>query len=514
MAKIIDKIDIIIPNKSNISDLFKCLDSIKKHVDVKNYDIQTIIIDDYSKKSERTEILEGIKKYSSLNIYPIFLNKHYGFTKAINTGLKYSLNKKINAKPKYIAFLHTDTIILENWLENLIYQIETDITTMAVGSVTLNELESQCITNVYKKINEHIDIKEYTNSNENNISEISQKIWKMDDKLEFIENNFDDKISLFSALFKTEAFEKFGLFEENLLSSCKIENEFCNRLIKNGKKIILNPNSFVQHRCKNLSLIENSFIQSYKKLLSATLYNMEIVDELNTDQYNHKSYVIYTYVPEYGSLPNIKEFDSNTEYVCFTTDERVYGNRAKTHPWKIYEVSKFVDALEFPKIDEKIKQFFQINPHLFFKNYGISIWIDSAKIDDIHEKTEEYVKLIDPKNFLLTLNSTKYDCSYFEAIDQFDNKKILNDGYESIIQLYRWFRYPQNNGLIDPSILIRKHNDERSILAMNKIWNYISKYKLSETLFINLVLWYYKYDYSFIPNKLFFGKYAKLKEIK
>jgi hypothetical protein len=63
MANDIEKIDIIIPNKSNISDLFKCLDSIKKHVDVKNYDIQTIIIDDYSKKSERTEILEGIKKY-------------------------------------------------------------------------------------------------------------------------------------------------------------------------------------------------------------------------------------------------------------------------------------------------------------------------------------------------------------------------------------------------------------------------------------------------------------------
>ena len=33
MAKNIDKIDIIIPNKSNISDLMTCLESLKKYID-------------------------------------------------------------------------------------------------------------------------------------------------------------------------------------------------------------------------------------------------------------------------------------------------------------------------------------------------------------------------------------------------------------------------------------------------------------------------------------------------
>lgn len=36
MANDIEKIDIIIPNKSNMNDLFKCLDSLIKNVDVKN----------------------------------------------------------------------------------------------------------------------------------------------------------------------------------------------------------------------------------------------------------------------------------------------------------------------------------------------------------------------------------------------------------------------------------------------------------------------------------------------
>ena len=74
MENTIDKIDIIIPNKSNISDLFKCLDSLIKNIDVKKYKLETIIVDDFSKKSERKDLLKKIKEYSSLNIFPIFLN--------------------------------------------------------------------------------------------------------------------------------------------------------------------------------------------------------------------------------------------------------------------------------------------------------------------------------------------------------------------------------------------------------------------------------------------------------
>ena len=50
MENTIDKIDIIIPHKSNNSDLFKCLDSLIKNIDVKKYKLETIIVDDFSKK--------------------------------------------------------------------------------------------------------------------------------------------------------------------------------------------------------------------------------------------------------------------------------------------------------------------------------------------------------------------------------------------------------------------------------------------------------------------------------
>ena len=142
------------------------------------------------------------------------------------------------------------------------------------------------------------------------------------------------------------------------------------------------------------------------------------------------------------------------------------------------------------------------------------VYCDFKYINNIKGETQEYVRLIDPNNFILTLESSKFDCSYKELISLWKKELITNESYDNIVQLYRWFRYPQNNGFADTNIIIRKHNDERCILSMNKIWNYIFKYKLSENLFFNFVLWFYKYDYSYIPNKLFYSKYIDMKVTK
>lgn len=512
MANDIEKIDIIIPNKSNMNDLFKCLDSLIKNVDVKKYKIETIIVDDFSKRNERSEFLNNLSKYESLNIHPIFFNKHYGFTQAINSGISYSLNKK--SKPKYIAFLHNDTIVLKDWLENLIYQVENDVLTMGVGSVTLNYMESQCISKIYEKIDPTIDIQEYYDATPENMDEVSLKIWKDNDKLEFTENNFNDKISLFSALFKIEAFQNFGLFDNDLIGPCKVENEFCQRLIDNGKKITIVPKSFVYHKCRQLSYETNPNVKSYVQFSEANMYNMELKYNFNKNVPVQKNYVIYTFVQEYGELPKIKNFDNDAEYVCFTTDERVYGNRTKTYPWKIFKVNEIVEALEFPKLDKKIKQFFQINPHLFFKNYNVSVYIDSNIVYDIEPSTQEYIRLMDPKHFILALNSCENDCSYRELIKQYKAGLMNKETFEEILQLFSWYRYPKNNGLIEPTIIIRKHNDERTKLVMNKWWNFIFKYKVSEKLLFNLAIWYFKYAYSYIPANLFYKKYVKLIEGK
>ena len=241
---------------------------------------------------------------------------------------------------------------------------------------------------------------------------------------------------------------------------------------------------------------------------------MELKYNFNKNVPVQKNYVIYTFVQEYGELPKIKNFDNDVEYVCFTTDERVYGNRTKTYPWKIFKVNEIVEALEFPKLDKKIKQFFQINPHLFFKNYNISVYIDSDVVYDIEPSTQEYIRLMDSKHFMLALNSCENDCSYRELIKQYKAGLMNKETFEEILQLFSWYRYPKNNGLIEPTIIIRKHNDERTKLVMNKWWNFIFKYKVSEKLLFNLAIWYFKYAYSYIPANLFYKKYVKLIEGK
>lgn len=524
MANVIEKIDIIIPNKSNFSDLYKCLDSMKKYIDVKKYKIETIIIDDNSSKDERELFLTKIEDFKSLNIYPIFLNKHYGFTKAINTGLTYSLNKKL--KPKYIAFLHSDTKILKNWFENLIEKIENDFFTLCIGSITLNEKESQCISNVSKMLNKDINLDSYlelmrlaedSENIENNYEEdlytLNDQNWDSLDCITFTDDNANDKISLFSAVFKIEAFEKYGLFNEDLISSIKVENEFCQRLIKNNKNVKLNPKSFVYHKCNQIQTNVN-----YEILKNAALNNIEILNSLNNVKINKKRSVIYTYVRENEKLPKITNFDTNVDYVCFTNNKNLYENKLDLKPWIILNAENFINVLQLQEnilnnIDLNVKLFFKYHPHLFFKNYDNSVWFNSSIINNIKGETKEYIKLINPKNFILTLNSSKYNCSYMKLVELWKTNNINDDTYEKVSALYRWFRFPLNNGFADTNILIRKHNDERSILCMNKIWNNILKYQTNEELFFNLTLWCYKYDYSYINNKLFYKKYIDMKEI-
>jgi uncharacterized membrane-anchored protein YhcB (DUF1043 family) len=333
-------------------------------------------------------------------------------------------------------------------------------------------------------------------------------------KLKINSNDLSDKISFFSALFKIETFEKFGLLDGDLLESCKVENEFCKRIINGKHKVTLNLTSFVNHKCRNLNYRESSQIHSFKKMTLANMMNMEIKNQLNTSSFK-KNYVIYTFVHEYGELPKIESFDPDADYVCFTTSERIAGNENLAHPWKIFNVNTIIDALEYSRFDKKIEQLFKINPHLFFSNYNISIYIDANKIYDIHSNTKDYTRLIDPKHFLLALNSCEEDCVYREIIKSYKNNQIKSDSYNNLISLYRdKYRFPQHAGLIEDSILIRKHNDPRCKETMNKIWNFALTYNVQEKFFMNLSLWYFKYAYSSIPATLFYKKYVKLIEGK
>ena len=153
--------------------------------------------------------------------------------------------------------------------------------------------------------------------------------------------------------------------------------------------------------------------------------------------------------------------------------------------------------------------FFKYHPHYFFKNYNMSIWFDAKDILEMPTNLTEIIELKNKDHGLLTLESTTFNCAYKELIYNFKNRIISENVYNEILNVYRKFRYPQNNGLIDTSFMVFKHNNEEIKLILNQIWEFIKKYNSNDKLFVNLCFWLYKNSYSAIYNSLFFNYILK-----
>ena len=612
----IQSLDIIIPTKNNNEDLKKCLFSLNQHLNFNNYKIEIIIVSDNSSLKNNQDLFELIKKFQQINkkleIKLIILKEKSGMSIALNSGIEYCLSKK--SIPTYIGFLHDDSIISQNWENNLIEILDADLYLAGVGSITYNEIDEQSVTIQKNKFNKNIrndEISRIKSLNDlfyssidkidkfidlkinlfeleeiyNNIKEPYLKFQKLiqngglnslssDEKLEYeeVENNFNiaeqnlnnqndliknlnnefeepfnnlndlmnssfkkiepiiynsdfeidqepersesenkkdssSKISLFGSIFKSDSFKEFGKFDEDLISSYRIEDEFCKRLIKNDRYVALIASSFVSHKCK--SLTNNSVIN--KLLRNATLNNIELKTLLNSSKFK-KPYVIYTCIFENENLPNFKNYDiDNFDYFCFVDDQSMAVPLNSMTPWKFIKISKFSKILGFDYNDDamKIKMFFKYHPHFFFKNYNMSIWFDAKDILEMPINLTEIIELKNKNHGLLTLESTAFDCVYKELIYTFKNKIISENVYNEILNIYRKFRYPQNNGLIDTSFMVFKHNNEEIKLVLNKIWNFIKKYNSNDKLFVNLCFWLYKQSYSAIYNSLFFNYILK-----
>ena len=105
------KVSIVIPNYNGQKYLKDCLDSLSKQ---SFKEFETIIVDNASKDGSCEFILAHYP-----NAKLISLKQNYGFSKAVNEGIKAS-------NSQYVVLLNNDTEVDKFWLENLVNCIEKD----------------------------------------------------------------------------------------------------------------------------------------------------------------------------------------------------------------------------------------------------------------------------------------------------------------------------------------------------------------------------------------------------
>ncbi|WP_054023368.1 glycosyltransferase family 2 protein [Bacillus sp. FJAT-28004] len=111
---------IIIPNYNGLEYLANCLSALSKEVDVS---LDEVIIVDNSSTDNSVRFIESTYPFIKL----IVLDKNYGFSSAVNEGIR-------AANSDYIILLNNDTEVCDGWLNSLIDSIENNPGVFSVSS--------------------------------------------------------------------------------------------------------------------------------------------------------------------------------------------------------------------------------------------------------------------------------------------------------------------------------------------------------------------------------------------
>jgi hypothetical protein len=156
------------------------------------------------------------------------------------------------------------------------------------------------------------------------------------------------------------------------------------------------------------------------------------------------------------------------------------------------------------KLDNTRKaRFAKTHPHLFFKEYEYSVWIDSnfKAVGDL----TKFIKCIGPTVPFASNWHPDRNSIYTELgaciVRSKDNARLLQEQ----IDYYRKQGMPDDFGLIETNMIVRKHNEQVCVDLMEAWWHEILKWSKRDQLSLPYVIWkagYSMKDLGFIGTEV------------
>jgi GT2 family glycosyltransferase len=210
----------VIPNYNGQKFLKNCLDSLLIQTE-RNFDI--IIVDNNS-ADDSVKFVEA--NYPSVKV--IRLDKNYGFSKAVNAGISYSLK---NPEIKYIVLLNNDVECDKNFVSELLKGFKYK-STGSVASKMLNYKNRKLIDNTGL----FLDLSDFPYLRGNNETDSGQY-----DKGEFVFG-----CCAGAGMYLREVFENAGLFDEDFFAYNE-DIDLDIRMQLKGYKSFYNPDAVCYH---------------------------------------------------------------------------------------------------------------------------------------------------------------------------------------------------------------------------------------------------------------------------
>jgi GT2 family glycosyltransferase len=204
-----DAADILIPVRNNFPGTRRLLEGVYRYAD---HPFHIYIIDNAS-----TDETVDLHKIYTHNITIVRNRENRGWSAAINQGIQLGTNN-------YLVFMSTDIELAKGWLGNMIAFLRTHPRIAAVGPLTSNKLDWQCVDRV----------------REGNVPQIphffTEDIHERNRILQFHFQHtgvlIEGTLSFFCAVLKRRAVNDAGLLRDSYAGGD--DADYCHRLRKSG----------------------------------------------------------------------------------------------------------------------------------------------------------------------------------------------------------------------------------------------------------------------------------------
>ncbi len=225
---------VIIPNWNGSKLLGDCLKSLSKQT-FKDFEIT--LVDNGSTDDSLKYVKNNFPE-----VRTIALQKNFGFSKAINEGVKVT-------KAEYVVFLNNDTGVDKNFLRSLIRCVDSHPEVISVNSKLLSFYDKEIIDGVGILINE--------------VGQARSIGWQEKDKGQFNSEQYIFGATGGASLFRRDDFIKVGLFDKKYFMYSE-EVDFSFRAQFLGYRSIFCPEAIVYHKHKATSKKLPAYIEYWQ----------------------------------------------------------------------------------------------------------------------------------------------------------------------------------------------------------------------------------------------------------
>lgn len=204
---------------------------------------------------------------------------------------------------------------------------------------------------------------------------------------------------------------------------------------------------------------------------------------------------VYTCITnQYDGLRNYrKSHNPNIDFICYTDNPNlIYNDKG----WTIKHIPN--DLMTFPKV--KQQRLMKILPHRYLSNYDISIWVDGNI--EIKCDIDDFLKNIDLEKYsFYTRKHPSRNCIYKEAKAVLRYRKDKVNNINSQISEYRKEGFPENFGLVETAVIIRKHNEKDCMILDNRWGKEIIEKSHRDQMSFDYVRWKTGIDIGYFELK-------------